>query len=78
MRFLWEAVEKRDWTMEKKQKRYIFYHTVFWFVIPFLVCLIFGAFYRYQESWMEITTIITGSLGMGVGLYGGAIYVLRK
>lgn len=78
MKKLWEFTQSLKEEEDEKRTTFLLIHTLLWFMIPFLFYLLAGAVFGFSTKWYEVTFCIVGYLALGMGFFGGCIFLMRN
>lgn len=79
MKYLWNCLIREKPEHYKPYRLFVFLHTILCALPGFVVALVISLCFSFQAA--QIVTcvgIVTGYIGVFVGLFGGVIYLMRN
>ena len=79
MKYLWNCLTREKPEHYKPYRCFVFLHTILCALPGFVVALVISLCFSFQAAeTVTCVGIVTGYIGVFVGLFGGVIYLMRE
>ena len=78
MRRIWDKINEKNWSLQRKAASYISIQVILWTLLPAVLCLLAGSITGYNTQWVQESILIIGYSAVGIGFFGSTLYCMMK